>query len=114
MYHKKRTLIKNWIFSFITIIFFLTILNYIKVAPSSSMSANISFNETPLINRNIALTVSLTSIINATNTTVNITLPPEVQLVNGSLYWNISLIKDIISNYTIIIRINTTGNFTNV
>ena len=91
---------------------FLTISNFAKATPpQSTMSANISFNETPVLNKNVDLTVELLSIINVTNITANITLASGIELISGSAQWNVSLIKNITSNHTIQIKINKTGDF---
>jgi len=112
MKNKKRCSVFRLIFIVGILAIFLILLNFVQGAPSSTMSANISFNETPLLNQNADLTVELLSIVNATNTTANITLPPEVELIDGEIQWNVSLIENVTSNHTITIKINATGNFT--
>lgn len=112
MRNKKRYLLFNLVLVVSSLVILLTLLNSITAhAPSSTMTANISFNETPLINKNVELTVKLLSVINATNTTANITLPSEIELISGSTQWNVSLIENVTSNHTITIKVNTTGNF---
>ena len=105
------------IFLVVTVLFFVLIESiiasnsFVWYAPTSTMSANITFNQTPLINQNVDLTVELLSVINATNTTANITLPSEVELISGETQWNVSLLENVTSNHTITIKINATGNF---
>ena len=111
MKNKKRCLIFKFIFTVSALIIFLGLLGIVESTPSSTMSTSISFNQTPLLNQNTDLTVELLSIINATNTLTNITFPPEIKLVSGSIQWNVSLLENIISNHTITVKINSTGNF---
>ena len=111
MRYKKRYLVFELVLVIcITVIFLATSSSVKATFPESTMTANISFNETPLINKNVELTVDILSIVNATNTTANITLPNEIELIDGSIQWNVSLIENITSNHTITIKVNTTGN----
>lgn len=117
MRDKKRYLISTLVLIISILLIFLALSNITKAnstgwtSSSSTMSVNLSFNETPLVNKNINLTTQLLSIINTTSTTANITLPYGIELIEGSTQWNGSLFKNITKNLTITIKVNTTGNF---
>lgn len=116
MRNKKRV-VSNSILIIGTVVIVLALINFVKAdstvwtLSSSTVSINLTFNETPLVNKIVNLTTQLLSIINATNTTANITLPYGVELIGGSTQWNGSLIENITRNLTITIRVNSTGNF---
>src|SRR3989338_1308890 len=115
---ERRSILCVIIVVIFALIAFLVLSNLVKAestiwaSPSSTMSINLTFNETPLINKSVNLTTQLLSIINATNTTANVTLPYSIELITGSTQWDGSLIENITKNLTMTIKVNTTGNFT--
>jgi len=95
-------------------IIFVVLLNLVNATIiSSTMSVNMSFNQTPLLNQTINLTYSLLSSENATDTIANITLSSGIELIGGSINWSGSLIENVTKNNSIIFRINSTGNSSN-
>ena len=59
----------------------------ILTAPSAPMSLDISFSDAPALNQTAEVTCTITSVVDAFNTTAKVVLPEGLSMVGGDLSW---------------------------
>ena len=78
---------------------------------STPITLKLTQSKIPLVNEENILRVEVNSIFNAPGTIVKITLPPDVELVRGSLEKNIDLQANAPESFETIIKFFKPGNF---
>lgn len=90
---------------------FISQIGVIEASIYTEMTVNSSLDASPLVNETANITVTVYSIIDALNTTVNITLPAGFELASGNLSWNTSISSNETKEFKIEIKAIQTGKW---
>jgi len=81
-------------------------------APSSPIDVRLSVSKAPPLNQAADLTCTVTSALNAPNTTIRVTLPEGFALLSGDLSWRGDILKDGRVEVRAVIKAIKVGNWT--
>ena len=79
---------------------------------SVPMEVNLSLSYVPALNKTAELTCTITSSIDAPNTTAQITLPAGLELVSGNLSWHGDIVANGQESFSVVIESVEIGNWT--
>jgi len=76
------------------------------------IGVNLSISNAPALNETAELTCTMTSSIDAPNTTAQIILPEGLELVSGDCSWHGDIVANVQESFNVIIKSVKTGNWT--
>jgi len=80
--------------------------------PSVPMEVNLSISSAPALNETAQLICTITSVVDAPNTTAQITLPEGFELISGNLSWHGDIVANGQESFNVVIKSVKTGIWT--